>query len=155
MATNSRRMKKLIFQTSSNLSPAILRVVLGLVIAAHGAQKLLGWFDGYGFTGTMTFFTSTMKFPWLLGLLIILLESFGAIALVAGFGTRILGLAFAILAAGIATIHFQNGFFMNWFGNHAGEGYEYFVLWIAMAITLMFTGGGRYSVDEAIARHGN
>jgi putative oxidoreductase len=148
-------MKKLIFQTSPDLSPVILRVVLGVVIAAHGAQKLLGWFDGYGFAGTMTFFTSTMKFPWLLGLLIILLESFGAIALVVGFGTRILGLAFAILATGIATIHFQNGFFMNWFGNHAGEGYEYFVLWMAMAITLMFTGGGRYSVDQAIARHGN
>jgi putative oxidoreductase len=150
METNSAMMKKMIFQTRSDIGPAILRVVLGFVIAAHGAQKLLGWFDGYGFTATMTYFTETMHFPWLLGFLIILLESIGAIALVAGLGTRILALTFTCLAAGISIIHIKNGFFMNWFGNNGGEGYEYFLLWIAIAVTLTLTGGGKYSVDEVI-----
>lgn len=145
-------MKATIFKTNNDIAPTILRVVLGVVIAAHGAQKLLGWFEGFGFISSMNYFTGTMGFPYILGLFIITLESIGAIALIVGFGTRLLSLAFLFLALGILSIHIPNGFFMNWFNNHAGEGYEYFLLWIAMASTLIITGGGRFSVDRYIQK---
>ncbi|NOT76788.1 MAG: DoxX family protein [Cyclobacteriaceae bacterium] len=141
--------------TKSDLSSALLllRVVLALVIFPHGAQKLFGWYGGYGFTGTMQFFTETIGMPWLLGFLTILLETVGTLALLAGLGTRALGVAFTFLAAGIVfTTHLPNGFFMNWFGNQAGEGYEYFILWAGMTITLVITGGGRYSLDYLLRK---
>ena len=89
-----------------------------------------------------------MELPWLLALFIILLESVGSILLILGIGTRILALLFTVLAMGIVvTSHWQFGFFMNWFGQQAGEGYEYFLLWMAISISLVISGGGRYSVD--------
>ena len=144
-------MKKKLFHTSTEWTPTILRTVLGLVIAAHGAQKLLGWFGGFGFQASMNYFTETMQFPTIMGIAIILLESVGAVALILGLGTRILSALFIGLAIGILVIHIPNGFFMNWFNNHAGEGYEFFLLWIAMATTLVITGGGRYSIDQKLA----
>lgn len=144
-------MKKKLFHTSTEWTPTILRTVLGLVIAAHGAQKLLGWFGGFGFQASMNYFTETMQFPTIMGIAIILLESVGAVALILGLGTRILSALFIGLAIGILFIHIPNGFFMNWFNNHSGEGYEFFLLWIAMATTLVITGGGRYSIDQKLA----
>jgi putative oxidoreductase len=126
----------------------VLRVGLGGVIFPHGAQKLLGWYGGYGFKGTMQFFTETMHLPWLVGLSVILLESVGALFLIAGFGTRVWALGYVGLFIGIIlTSHLQNGFFMNWFGNQKGEGFEFALLVIAMAITLVLGGGGHASVD--------
>ena len=125
--------------------------MLGLVVFAHGAQKLLGWFGGYGFSGTMNFFTETVGLPWIIGFLVIILESFGAIALILGIATRLIAFCYIFLALGIVfTSHIQNGFFMNWFGNQQGEGYEFFLLWIAMAISLILNGGGKYSIDKTI-----
>lgn len=145
-------MKKKIFQTKNEWAPLVLRVLLGVVVFPHGAQKLFGWFGGYGFSGTMSFFTDGMGLPWLLGFLVIILESIGALALIAGFATRLVAIAYVVLALGIIfTSHIQNGFFMNWFGAQAGEGYEYFILWIGMAITLTITGGGKYSIDTKLA----
>ncbi len=141
-------MKKLIVNTSRSFSPLLLRVFLAVVIFPHGAQKLLGWFGGYGFTGTMSYFTEFIGLPYLVGLLIILLEFFGAIILITGFATRLISTSFLILALGIiVTSHWENGFFMNWFGNQPGEGYEFFLLWIGMALALIYSGGGRYSLD--------
>jgi putative oxidoreductase len=129
------------------------RVLLGVVVFPHGAQKLLGWFGGFGFGGTMQYFTGTVGLPWVLGFAVILLESFGALALMAGLGTRLLAGAYGLLALGITfTTHVQYGFFMNWFGNQAGEGYEYFLLWLGLAASLALTGGGRYALDAVIAR---
>ena len=146
-------MKK-IFETNESWAPLVLRVFLTLVIFPHGVQKLLGWFGGFGFSGTMSFFTDTMDFPWLLGLFIILLESVGAIILLAGLGTRILALFFAILGLGIVlSSHIQHGFFMNWFGNQSGEGYEYFLLWLGIAGALILTGGGKYSLDMLLMQN--
>ncbi len=146
-------MKEKLFKTTASYSPLILRLLLGLVIFPHGAQKLLGWFGGYGFSGTMEFFTESVGLPWIVGLLIILLESLGAIALILGLGTRLIALAYVFLAIGITfTSHIQNGFFMNWFGIQSGEGYEYFILWIGMAGALLISGGGKFSVDSALAR---
>jgi len=142
-------MKDNIFNTSDSYAPLVIRVMLGLVVFPHGAQKLFGWFGGYGFSGTMGFFTDMMGLPWLIGFLVIILESIGAIALLVGVATRVMALIYFVLALGILfSSHLQHGFFMNWFGNQQGEGYEYFLLWIGMAISLLLTGGGRYSVDR-------
>ena len=144
-------MKTLLFKTGGSGSPLILRILLGLVIFPHGAQKLLGWFGGFGFSGTMDYFTETVGLPWILGFLVIVLESIGAIVLLAGIGTRIIAFSYILLVLGIIfTSHIQYGFFMNWFGNQAGEGYEYFILWIGMAVTLLITGGGKYSIDKTL-----
>ena len=115
--------------TKDDFSTTILRIVLGLVIFPHGAQKLLGWFGGYGFSGTMHHFTGTMGIPYILALLAILAESFGAVGLIVGLGTRIAALGIAI-TIGVAALmgHVQHGFFMNWFGKQAGEGFEYHLL---------------------------
>ncbi|MDQ3292166.1 MAG: DoxX family protein, partial [Bacteroidota bacterium] len=141
-------MKNKIFKTDNSLAPFFLRIGLGLVVFAHGAQKLFGWFNGFGFTGSMKFFTESEGLPWILGFLIIILESIGALALVAGFATRFLAASLGLLALGIVlTTRIEFGFFMNWFGNQAGEGYEFFIFWIAMAISLLITGGGKYTAD--------
>ncbi|NAS13853.1 DoxX family protein [Poritiphilus flavus] len=141
-------MKRSIFSTVDSYAPLALRLSLGVVIFAHGAQKLLGWFGGYGFSGTMGFFTDTMGLPWLVGFLVIVLEFFGAAALLLGAVTRIIALSYIFMALGIAfSSHIENGFFMNWYGNQAGEGYEFFILWIGMAFSLVISGGGSYSVD--------
>jgi len=142
-------MKNKLLATSDSWTPAILRVLLGLVVFPHGAQKLLGWFGGYGFEGTMKYFTGTVGLPWIIGFFVIILEFFGALALIAGIGTRIIAGAYIVLAAGIVfTSHIQNGFFLNWFGKQAGEGYEFFLLWIAIAAALFMSGAGKYSLDK-------
>ncbi len=141
-----------IIKTKNDWAPLVLRALLAVVIFAHGAQKLLGWFGGYGFTGTMDYFTEAMGLPWLVAFSVIVGESLGALALAAGIGTRILGLYFTALALGIViSTHLPNGFFMNWYGNQPGEGYEYFILWIAISISLIFLGGGRFSIDSMIS----
>src|SRR6478736_1843565 len=108
---------KALFQTDDGLAGFILRVTLGLVMFPHGAQKLLGWFGGFGFEGTMGFFTQKMGLPWLIALLTIIGESFGSVALLAGFLTRFTAASLAVIMLGaIALVHLPNGFFMNWFG---------------------------------------
>jgi len=145
-------MKK-IFQTNNSAAFTITRVMLGLILFPHGAQKLLGWFGGYGFSGTMGFFTGAMNLPWIIAFLIIIIEFFGALALIFGMGTRVVSVGIIALFTGIIfTSHGQNGFFMNWDGKQAGEGFEYHLLVIAMAITLLIGGAGKWSVDYAIQK---
>jgi putative oxidoreductase len=138
--------------TAPDRTLLVQRIVLGLVILPHGAQKLLGWFGGYGFSGTMVYFTDTMHLPAPIAFLIILGESLGAIGLVLGAGTRVaaFGVA-AVMLGAVATTHAQFGFFMNWFGAQKGEGFEYHVLVLALALPLVIRGGGLRSVDAAIA----
>lgn len=146
-------MKQKLFTTTDSWTMTIIRSILGLVIFPHGAQKLLGWFGGYGFNGTMNFFTGTVGLPWIIGFLVIMIEFFGSLALIVGFGTRIIAASYIALAIGITfTSHIQNGFFINWYGNQAGEGYEFFILWIGLAIALLINGAGKYSVDKLITR---
>ena len=145
-------MKK-IFQTNENNAATILRIVLGLILFPHGAQKMLGWFGGYGFNGTMGFLTGTAGLPWIIAFLVIAIEFFGAIALRFGFATRIVAVGIISLFAGIIfTSHLSNGFFMNWSGNLQGEGYEYHLLVIGIAVTLLVSGAGRWSIDHALQR---
>ena len=142
---------KAFFQTDNGWTGLILRLTLGLVMFPHGAQKLLGWFGGFGFDGTMGYFTQKMGVPWLIALLIIIGESFGSVALLAGFLTRFTAASLAVIMLGaIALVHLPNGFFMNWFGQQQGEGYEYHLLVIGIAAALLVTGGGKWSVDRTV-----
>ena len=115
-----------LFATDDSIATAILRLVLGVVFFAHGAQKMLGWFGGFGFSGTMGFFTGTMHIPTLLAFLAIAAEFFGSLGLILGFLTRIAALGIATnMAVAIATVHRAVGFFMNWNGTQKGEGFEF------------------------------
>jgi putative oxidoreductase len=142
-----------LFKTDDSWSSLVLRVVLGVVIFAHGAQQLLGWFGGNGFSGTMGFFTNVMHLPWLIAFLVIIGESLGSLALIAGLLTRFTAASFIVIMLGaIATSHWPQGFFMNWFGKQQGEGFEYHLLVIGMSAALLIAGGGKWSIDGLIAR---
>jgi len=138
--------------TDRDRSLLLQRVILGVVMFPHGAQKLLGWFGGFGFSGTMGFFTDTMHIPAPLAFLIIIGESLGAIGLILGLGTRLaaLGIA-AVMVGAILTTHMSFGFFMNWFGAQKGEGFEYHLLALALSLPLLVRGGGLLSIDGALA----
>jgi putative oxidoreductase len=138
--------------TTDSVAPLFLRLALGAMILPHGLQKTLGWFGGYGFAGTMQYFTQSFGAPWLLALLAILAESVGGVMLLAGAGTRLAALGVGAVMAVAATQHWQHGFFMNWFGQQQGEGIEFFILALGIAAALVVTGGGRWSVDARVAR---
>jgi putative oxidoreductase len=141
-----------LFATDDNTATAILRLVLGIVFFAHGAQKMLGWFGGFGFSGTMGFFTGTMHIPAPLAFLAIAAEFFGSLGLILGFLTRIAALGIATnMVVAIATVHSAVGFFMNWNGTQKGEGYEMHLLVLAMTAFLIIRGAGAFSLDRAIA----
>lgn len=131
----------------------VLRIVLAVVLFPHGAQKLLGWFGGYGFHGTMQFFENGMHIPAFFAFCAILIEFFGPLFLIAGLLTRaaafLMGLEILVAAC---LVHVHNGFFMNWSGSQHGEGFEYHVLFIGAALAVVLLGGGRYSLDGARSR---
>lgn len=146
-------MKSIIFKTNNDLTGLVARVTIGLVLFPHGAQKALGMFGGYGFTGTMNFFTDTMQLPWIIGFMVIIIEFIGAIFLVAGFASRIWSTLTIILFLGIIfSSHLDNGLFMNWFGNQKGEGFEFHLLVIGLSMAILINGGGKYSVDELLVK---
>jgi putative oxidoreductase len=141
-----------LLRTDSDLAIALVRLVLGLVFFVHGSQKMLGWFGGYGFTGTMGFFTGVMHIPAIFAFLAIAAEFFGGLGLIFGFFTRIA--AFGILSnmlVAIAMVHGQFGFFMNWTGTQKGEGYEYHLLVLAVMALLIIRGAGAFSIDGVLS----
>src|SRR5262249_33849708 len=132
---------------------AILRLVLGVVFFAHGAQKMLGWFGGYGFTGTMGFFTNMMHIPGAFAFLAIAAEFFGGLGLILGFLTRIAACgSWSNLVVAAALVHSHIGFCMNWTGAQKGEGYEYHLLVLAITIVLIIRGAGAASLDRLVSR---
>ncbi len=140
-----------LFQTEDRLSQFILRVMLGIVFFPHGTQKMLGWFGGHGFAGTMGFFTGK-GMPAAVAFLIIIGEFLGSMGLIVGFLTRVAAFGITCIMLGaIYMVHLPNGFFMNWSGNQAGEGFEYHLLAIGMALTLLVSGAGKWSVDRTLA----
>ena len=145
-------MLELFFDTDmTNFVLFVARLILAVVIFPHGAQKLLGWFGGNGFSGTIGFFTHSMRLPWLIGFLVIVTESLGSLGLLVGFATRLSALGLmAVMIGAILTSHKQHGFFMNWFGNQQGEGYEYHLLIIGLALALVIGGAGAWSIDSLI-----
>lgn len=145
-------MKRLL-ETDGSLASLFQRVVLGGVIFAHGAQKLLGWFGGFGFDGTVQWFADALSVPAALAVLVILSDFFGSLLLIAGAFTRIAAFgATATMLGAIALVHASNGFFMNWSGTQAGEGFELHLLALGLSIPLMLKGAGAYSVDALLHR---
>ena len=143
--------RKLI-STDDNPASVILRVVLGIVFFAHGAQKLLGWFGGPGLSGTMGMFTSYLHIPGPFAFLAIVAEFFGGLGLILGFLTRIAAFGIAVnMLVAVVMVHHSYGFFMNWTGSQKGEGFEYHLLVLAITAYLMIRGAGAFSVDRAIA----
>ncbi len=141
------------FHTDNSTTHLILRVILGGVIFFHGGQKLMGWFGGHGFDGTMGFFTTKIGVPAVIAFLVIIGESFGALGLITGFLTRLSAAGVAMIMLGAITmVHWNNGIFMNWSGQQAGEGYEYHLLALGLAIPLILYGGGKFSVDQIIEK---
>jgi len=142
------------FETIDSLGPVVLRLGLALVLFPHGAQKVLGWWGGHGFSGTMGFFTGVLHIPAALALLVIATEFLGPIALVFGFFTRLAALAIGVnfVVAAILGSHVANGFFMNWMGTQKGEGFEYHILMVTIALSLVILGGGKCALDSVIAR---
>ena len=144
-------MKSLLFKTNNDWVGFVIRLTVGIILFPHGAQKMLGLFGGYGFSGTMDFFTSTMHLPWLIGFSVILIEFIGSVSLIIGFASRLWsGLTIILMLGIIVTSHIDNGFFMNWFDNQKGEGYEYHLLVIGLAVAIVMNGSGNFSVDKRI-----
>lgn len=136
--------------TDSDRTLLVQRVVLGAVMLPHGAQKLLGWFGGHGFAGTMGYFTASLHIPAPFAFLVVVAESLGAVGLLLGAGTRLTALGMVAVMIGAASTHLDAGFFMNWFGAQQGEGFEYHLLALALAVPLLVRGGGQLSVDRAL-----
>lgn len=153
-ASRSRwaRFAQAFFGTPDDATGLVLRLGLALAMFPHGAQKVLGWFGGYGFEATVGFFTQS-GMPLVLALAVIAAEFLGPIALVAGFFTRWSAFGIGAVMTGAALMmHAQHGFFMNWMGNQKGEGLEYFILAVTLSAALMIKGGGKWAADRAIAR---
>lgn len=144
-------MLRKLLNTSDDWTLTLLRLAMGIIFFAHGAQKALGWFGGYGFSGTMGFFTHVMHIPAPFAFLAICAEFLGGIGLILGALGRVaaLGIACNMLVA-VLMVHAPNGFFMNWTGQQKGEGFEYHLLAIAIALVLMVRGSGPFSVDRAL-----
>lgn len=131
----------------------LLRLTLGLVMFPHGAQKVFGWFGGYGIEGTMGYFTGSLGIPALFAGLAIAAEFLGSLGLIAGLFTRVAAFGIlSVMTVAAITVHAQIGFFMNWSGTQAGEGFEFHVLAGALALALVVRGGGALSLDRLIGR---
>ncbi|MEQ9618620.1 MAG: DoxX family protein [Deltaproteobacteria bacterium] len=139
--------------TKGDVGAFIARIALGIVILPHGLQKLLGMFGGAGFSGTVDFFVSS-GMPAFVAILIIIGESFGALGLILGFLSRIAAFGITLIMLGaIFMVHLPNGFFMNWLGGKAGEGYEYHILAVGLGLIVLIKGGGIWSIDRAIVNN--
>lgn len=138
--------------TDGALAPFAARIVLGAVMFPHGAQHAFGWFDGYGFAGTLAWMTGTLGIPAWLASLAIVVEIVAPIALILGLGSRLAALGLIGFMIGAVRVHLANGFFMNWFGSRpAGvEGFEYHILAVALALVVLIAGGGRFSADRKL-----
>ena len=142
-----------LLQTDPNWVLTILRVVLGAVMFAHGAQKMLGWFGGYGFSGTMGFFTKNMRIPAPFAFLAICAECFGGLGLILGLLTRIAAFGVGVnMLVAIPMAHWEHGLFANWTGAQKGEGYEYHLLALAIVVAIIVQGAGALSLDQVIYR---
>jgi putative oxidoreductase len=146
-------MFKKLFTTDNDAGLTLIRIALGVVMFPHGAQKVLGWYGGYGWEGTMGFLTGTMGIPALFAVLAILAEFLGSLGLITGLLGRVA--AFGILSnmlVATVMVHWKVGFFMNWAGAQQGEGFEYHILAAAMALLIVWKGSGAVSADRVIAQ---
>jgi putative oxidoreductase len=128
--------------------PVIIRLALGVIFVAHGAQKVLGLWGGPGFNGTIAAFAK-QGMPAALTMLVMAGELLGGLGVLVGCLTRIAALGPAIVMVGaIATVHWPSGFFMNWYNVPGrGHGIECNLAYLAMALSLVLTGAGPLSID--------
>lgn len=140
-----------LFKTNSSFGPLVARVALGAVMLPHGLQKVFGLFGGYGFTATMNAFTDKMHIPVVFAFLAIAAEFAGALGLITGLLSRVAAFGIATVMVVAITMHSANGFFMNWMGSQKGEGIEYHLLAIGLALVVMIQGAGKASLDGLIA----
>lgn len=146
-------MLKKLMQTDDDAGMLIVRLALGIVMFPHGAQKLLGWFGGGGYAATMEGMSKML--PAVIVFLVIVFEFFGALSLITGFLGRLGAFGiFCVMVGAIFTVHLSNGFFMNWGGKQLGEGFEYHILAIGIALAIMIKGSGRFSIDRAMSEKG-
>ena len=145
-------MLRRLLQTKNDFVLTVVRLVLGVVFFAHGSQKMLGWFGGYGFSGTMGFFEHN-GIPAVFAFLAIAAEFFGGIGLLLGLLSRVaaFGITCNMLVA-IATLHHRFGLFMNWTGQQKGEGFEFHLLVLAVTFLIMARGAGALSIDRLLSR---
>jgi len=143
-----------LLRTADDPAPTVARLTLALVFFPHAAQHVLGWLGGYGFHGTLQWMTGTLGFPAPLAVLALVTELLAPFALLVGLGGRVAALGLVGLMLGALSTHWSNGFFMNWFGSlPAGhEGYEYHILAIALASTVVLQGSGAWSLDRILGR---
>jgi len=145
-------MLRKLLATSDDWTLTLLRLFLGVIFFAHGAQKTLGWFGGYGFSGTMGFFTGMLHIPAPFAFLAICAEFLGGIGLILGLLGRVAAFGITInMLVAVLMVHGQFGFFMNWSGQQKGEGFEYHLLAIVVAVVLMVRGSGAFSIDRALS----
>lgn len=146
-------MLRRLMSTTDDYAITILRLLFGVVFFAHGAQKALGWFGGYGFSGTMGFFTHGMGVPAPFAVLAIAAEFLGSLGLLVGLLGRVaaFGIACNMIVA-VSMIHRHFGFFANWSGAQKGEGFEFHFLAVGIALVIMIKGSGAFSLDRAFTK---
>lgn len=144
-------MLRKLMATQPRVSLLLVRLLLGIVMFPHGAQKVLGWWGGPGLDATIQGFTTHLGIPLVLAWLAIAAEFLGSLGLIAGLLTRVAAFGIGVVMV-VATlkVHLANGLFMNWAGNQKGEGFEYHLLALAAALVLMIDGGGRASLDHVL-----
>ncbi len=136
--------------TPHDRAALVARVALGVVMFPHGAQKALGWFGGEGFWATVESM-GQQGMPATMAVLVMAGELLGSLALVVGLLGRVAAAGIATIMLGaIFLVHGQHGFFMNWTGAQAGEGFEYHLLALALALVVLIRGSGALSIDRAL-----
>jgi len=144
-------MFKEFLRTDNSTAQLFIRLALGVVMFPHGAQKVLGWFGGPGITKTLQAFAG-MGFPAWSVVALMGVESVGAALLVFGLLTRLWAIGIGVsITVCMFLNHVQHGFFMNWFGQQKGEGFEYHLLVIGICVALLIKGGGALSVDRKLS----
>jgi putative oxidoreductase len=140
-----------LFSTDPDWTFAVIRVVLGVVFFAHGAQKMLGWFGGHGLKETVRTMHEFLHLPVPLAYLAVTTEFLGGAGLIVGLLSRLaaIGICITMLSA-IVMVHGRNGLFLNWFGGPKGHGFEYHLLAIALAIAIVVNGAGAASLDRLL-----
>lgn len=141
-----------VLSTRGAAAPAVARVALAVILFPHGAQHALGWFGGYGFSGTFAWMTGTLHLPAPLAALAISTELLAPVALLIGFAGRVAALSLGAFIVVAAATHLPQGFFMNWYGQMTAgnEGYEYHLLVLALAAVVVLEGSGALSADRAL-----
>jgi putative oxidoreductase len=144
-------MRYRLMQTNNDKVLTLIRLALGIMIVSHGAQKLFGWFGGFGLEGTLGYFAS-IGVPAAAAWLVIAAEFLGGLGLITGLLGRVAAAGVAAVMAGAVFLggHINNGFFMNWTGGQSGEGWEFFLLATTMAVAIAVRGSGALSLDRAL-----